>query len=84
MPSHPFNQNQQTTGDGSYQAPDLGQPKHFQLQTLLSGATPEVLEAAVQTGVEILDKMKAPMLEKAPYTPDAAQWLQQIGKPWLV
>ena len=59
---------------------DLAQPKHFQLQTLLSGATPEILEEAVTTGVEVLDQIKIPMLEKAPYAPDAAQWMQQIGK----
>lgn len=77
--------NQQSTGDGgvkSFKVSDLRQPKHFQLQTLLAGATPEVLEAAVETGVEILDKMKIPMVEKAPHAPDAAQWLQQIGKSY--
>lgn len=77
--------NQQSTGNGdvkSFKVSDLRQPKHFQLQTLLAGATPEILEAAVETGVEILDKMKIPLVEKAPHAPDAAQWLQQIGKSW--
>lgn len=77
------NHNLQNNSDGGVDRSmrsHIGQPKHFQLQTLLAGATPEVLEAAVETGVEILDKMKNPLAEKGPYAPDAAQWLQQIGK----
>ncbi len=69
-------------GVGSYQESDVKKPKHFQLQTLLSGAAPEVLEAAVERGVEVLENLKNPLVEKAPHAPDAAQWLQQIGK-WL-
>jgi len=82
-PSDLVRHNQHTTGDTSVEGSRISedaQPKHFQLQALMAGATPEILEAAVETGVEILDKMKNPLLEKAPYAPDAAQWLQQIGK----
>lgn len=82
-PSDLVRHNQHTTGDTSAEGSRISedaQPKHFQLQTPMAGATPEILEAAVETGVEILDKMKNPLLEKAPYAPDAAQWLQQIGK----
>lgn len=53
--------------------------KHFQLQNLFAGAEAEVLETAVECGVEILEELKKPMLDKASQAPDAAQWLQQIG-----
>jgi hypothetical protein len=86
LPTNPVSLNQRDTGDvgvDGFNISDIAQPKHFQLQTLLAGATPEVLEAAVETGIEILEKVKIPLLEKAPDAPDApdaVQWLQQIGK----
>ncbi len=86
LPTNLVSLNLRTIGDVGVDGSnisDIAQPKHFQLQTLLAGATPEVLEAAVETGIEILEKVKIPLLEKAPHAPDApdaVQWLQQIGK----
>ena len=56
--------------------------KTFQLQTLLKDASPQMLEASVEQGVKLLDRLKGTMLEKLPNSVDAEQWIQQIGK-WL-
>lgn len=55
-------------------------PKSFQLQTLLEGASPQILESSVEQGLELLDQLKAPLVARAENTPDAEQWIQQIGK----
>ena len=56
--------------------------KTFQLQTLLEDATPQMLEASVEQGVKLLDRLKGVMVEKLQSTVDAEQWIQQVGK-WL-
>ncbi len=56
--------------------------KTFQLQTLLKDASPQTLEASVEQGVKLLDRLKAPMVERLQNSVDAQQWIQQIGK-WL-
>lgn len=53
-------------------------PQTFQLQTLLRDASPQMLEASVEQGVELLDQLKAPLLAKVDNNPDAEQWIQQI------
>ena len=55
----------------------------FQLQSLLKDASPETLEASVEKGVKILDRIKAPLIgEGVVNSPDAAQWVQHIGKSY--
>lgn len=78
----PFEQLLEDTDGGRSQESDVKEPSHFQLQTMLAGAAPEVLEAAVERGVEVLEELKNPLVEKAPHARDAAQWLQQIGR-WI-
>lgn len=56
--------------------------KTFQLQTLLKDASPRMLEASVEQGVKLLDRLKGTMLEKLQNSVDTEQWIQQIGK-WL-
>ena len=56
--------------------------KTFQLQALLRDASPQMLEASVEQGVKLLDRLKGTMLEKLQNSVDAEQWIQQIGK-WL-
>ena len=56
------------------------QRETFQLHTFLKDANPEMLEASVQQGVKVLDRLKAPLVEKLRNSPDAEQWIQQIGK----
>ena len=56
--------------------------KTFQLQTLLKDASPQMLEASVEQGVKLLERLKGTMLEKLQNSVDAEQWIQQIGK-WL-
>lgn len=77
------NLEEEFTGDVGVESSEksgIAQPKNFQLQTLLAGATPETLEESVEKGIELVENLKTPMLEKAPHAPDAARWLQQIGK----
>ncbi|KAL8700510.1 MAG: hypothetical protein Q9201_005409 [Fulgogasparrea decipioides] len=50
----------------------------FQIHSLLKDAEPEVLEASVDQGVKLLQKLKAPLQTKAPESSDALQWMQQI------
>ena len=54
--------------------------KTFQLQTLLEDATPQMLEASVEQGVKLLDRLKGVMVEKLQSTVDAEQWIQQVGE----
>ena len=54
--------------------------KTFQLQTLLEDATPQMLEASVEEGVKLLDRLKGVMVEKLQSDVDAEQWILQIGK----
>lgn len=54
--------------------------KTFQLEALLKDASPKMLEDSVEQGVKLLNKMKAPLESKMANSPDAEQWLQQIGK----
>ena len=55
----------------------------FQLQLLLKDASPETLETSVEQGVKILDRIKAPLMgEGVLNSPDAEQWVQQIGKSY--
>ena len=50
----------------------------FQIQSLLAGCTPEQLELGVEKGVELLENMKRPIIDRLSQSPDAAQWIQQI------
>ncbi len=52
----------------------------FQLQSLLKDAPPDMLERGVEQGVKLLENLRKPLLEKLEGSPDAAQWIQQIGK----
>ncbi|KAL9637881.1 MAG: hypothetical protein Q9164_001922 [Protoblastenia rupestris] len=52
--------------------------KSFQLSIMLKDATPQILEASVDASVELLNSLKAPLLEKMANSPDAEQWIQQI------
>lgn len=52
----------------------------FQLQKLLTDATPELLETSVEEGVRLLDQLKGQMLTDSATSKDATQWIQQIGK----
>lgn len=59
---------------------DLLKQQFFQLQVLLKDAPPETLERGVEQGVKLLEDLRAPLLDKVEASPDAAQWIQQIGK----
>ena len=50
----------------------------FQIQNLLADCSPEQLELGVEKGVELLEGMKRPIIDKIPHSVDAAQWVQQI------
>ena len=52
----------------------------FQLQSLLKDAPPDMLERGVEQGVKLLEELRKPLLDKVEGSPDAAQWIQQIGK----
>ena len=52
--------------------------KSFQLSTMLKDATPQILEASVDASVELLDSLKAPLLEKMANSPDAEQWISRL------
>lgn len=54
------------------------QQKLFQLSALLKDATPQVLEASVEASVELLNTIKAPLVDKMADSPDAERWIQQI------
>ena len=51
----------------------------FQLQKLLTEATPELLETSVEEGVRLLDNLKGQMLTECAASADVTQWIQQIG-----
>ena len=53
--------------------------KTFQLQALLKDASPKMLEDSVEQGVKLLEKLKAPLVAKTANSPDAEQWILQIG-----
>jgi len=53
--------------------------KTFQLQALLKDAGPKMLEDSVDQGVKLLEKLKAPLAAKMANSPDAEQWILQIG-----
>ena len=55
-------------------------PRSFQLQSFVEGASLEVLEASVETGVKFLESLKGPLLNKVDVSPDAAQWVQQVER----
>ena len=50
---------------------DQQRQQTFQLQSLLSDATPETLENGVEKGVKLLDKLGSSMRERSADTPDA-------------
>lgn len=60
--------------------PEFPGQKSFQLQTILKDASPETLESSVEQGVKLLESLKKPMVNKIADTPDAKQWITQIGK----
>lgn len=51
----------------------------FQLHHLLKDSEPELLEASVDQGVKLLQRLRNPLESKAPNSPDAMQWMKQIG-----
>ena len=55
-------------------------PQSFQLQNFIADASLEVLERSVERGVEFLQELKQPLLDKLEESPDAAQWVQQINR----
>lgn len=59
---------------------ELPKQQFFQLQALLKDAPPETLERGVEQGVKLLENLRAPLLDKVESSPDADQWIQQIGK----
>ncbi len=54
--------------------------KNSKIHKVISQSSPEVLEAGVQSGIQILEGLKGRLIEKSQQSEDAAQWLQQIGK----
>ena len=66
--------------EGGYGNAEEETPKqrNFQLQSLLAQASPEVLESSVERGVQLLDELKKPMVDKLQQSSDASQWVQQI------
>lgn len=60
--------------------PESDPQKSSDLQGLLKNADPETLERSVEEGVALLDDLKVPLMEKMADSPDAEQWIQQIGK----
>ena len=59
---------------------ELPKQQFFQLHALLKDASPEMLEMGVEQGVKLLENLTTPMLDKVEDSPDAAQWVQQIGR----
>lgn len=59
---------------------ELPKQQFFQLQALLKDSPPETLERGVEQGVKLLEDLRAPLLDKVEGSPDAAQWIQQIGQ----
>jgi hypothetical protein len=57
---------------------ETAQTQHFQLQKLFDNSSPELLESAVEKGVEILEGLKK-TLTSIRDDADAAQWLQSIS-----
>ena len=55
-------------------------PQSFQLQNFIADASLKTLEASVEKGVEFLQEVKRPLLDKLDESPDAAQWVQQIER----
>ncbi|KAL8692607.1 MAG: hypothetical protein Q9224_003921, partial [Gallowayella concinna] len=51
----------------------------FQFQDVLKSAKVEVLELGVEKGVEILDQLKASMIDKIAVNPNAQQWVMKFG-----
>ncbi|KAL8683181.1 MAG: hypothetical protein Q9186_000793 [Xanthomendoza sp. 1 TL-2023] len=52
----------------------------FQFQDVLKSAEVEVLELGVEKGVEILDQLKASMIDKIAVNPNAQQWVTKFGR----
>ena len=48
----------------------------FQLQTLFENASPQMLESSVEQGVKLLERLRAPLVEKLQNSPDAEQRIQ--------
>ncbi|MCJ1248606.1 hypothetical protein MMC30_005824 [Trapelia coarctata] len=61
-------------------AQSQSQSQSFQLQNFIADASLEILEASVEKGVEFLQELKRPLADKSGEFPDAAQWVQQIGR----
>jgi hypothetical protein len=58
--------------------PDAVQTQLFQLQKLFANSPPELLDAAVEKGVLLLEELKKPLEAASPGDVDTAQWLQSI------
>ncbi|PCG92705.1 Hypothetical protein PENO1_087350 [Penicillium occitanis (nom. inval.)] len=57
--------------------PEAEPSKQFSLQTLFTDCTPELLEAGVEHGVNLLERLKEPLRRVVPDL-DAAEWLKNI------
>jgi ribosome biogenesis GTPase A len=59
-------------------AQEVPQEAKMNISDLFSDSTPEQLEAGVEKGVAILDKLKATLEARGADNTDTAQWLQSI------
>lgn len=66
-------------GDSIDAETEIQQQQSFQLQDLLKDASPDLLESSVEQGLNLLRSLKEPMVNKIADTPDAKQWIEQIG-----
>lgn len=57
--------------------PDAEPSEQFSLQTIFTDCTPELLEAGVEHGVNLLERLKEPLRRVVPDL-DAAEWLKSI------
>ncbi|RHZ70209.1 hypothetical protein CDV55_107798 [Aspergillus turcosus] len=76
--SSPFSQVTPVAASATTHRPEPKVLQQLSLQNLFADSTPELLEAAVQQGVKLLEDLKEPLGRVA--VEDASQWLQAIEK----
>jgi ABC-type glutathione transport system ATPase component len=64
--------------DAPVMTQEVPQEAKMNISDLFSDSTPEQLEAGVEKGVAMLDKLKATLEARGAGTTDAAQWMQSI------
>ncbi|RHZ58383.1 uncharacterized protein CDV56_104314 [Aspergillus thermomutatus] len=74
----PLSQIAPVTASATTDCPESKPLQQLSLQNLFADSTPELLEAAVQQGVKLLEDLKEPLGRVA--VEDASQWLQAIEK----